>query len=357
MDLSNCNILFLTRCMGTGGTEKVILQLCDILKSNVKSISVCSSGGDSVAELEKRNIPHFSIPDFERKDFITIIKTFMQLKRIIKEKQINFVHIHSRMGAFYMYFLKKILHIKYGVTAHTVFNNYKYLTKLSYKKVPIACCGKGVYDNIVNFFKIDKRNVVLITNSILPSENNEGQIKFDNDNFKLGAFGRLCDIKRIDILIKSMGISPLNGKRAHLYIVGNGEEEYQLKELVHKENLESRITFLGYRKDAYEIMRQMDIVVLSSVIEGLPLVLIEALSLGKPIVATNIPGTADIVIPGYNGYLVDINDIKSFSEKISELIDDREVLNKFSKNSIELFKNVFSYDIFTKKYLEFYKNI
>ena len=75
MDLSKQNILFFPRTMGLGGTENVVLQLCEIFKSLVNSIVVCSCGGVNVNKLKNMGIKHYLIPDIERKSPATIVCT------------------------------------------------------------------------------------------------------------------------------------------------------------------------------------------------------------------------------------------------------------------------------------------
>ncbi len=81
MKLEKQNILFLTRTMRLGGTENVILQLCEILKPRVNKIVVCSCGGVNVEKLTAMGIKHFEIPDIAEKKLSSILRTLKVVKK------------------------------------------------------------------------------------------------------------------------------------------------------------------------------------------------------------------------------------------------------------------------------------
>ena len=83
-DLSKQNILFFTRTMELGGTENVILQLCETFKPLVNKIVVCSCGGVNEKKLKELNIKHYTIPDIENKNPSCILTVSKMLKKIIK---------------------------------------------------------------------------------------------------------------------------------------------------------------------------------------------------------------------------------------------------------------------------------
>ncbi|BAB80203.1 hypothetical protein [Clostridium perfringens str. 13] len=137
------NILYFTRTMGMGGTENVVLQLCEIMKKN-NNVVVCSCGGINVEKLNNMGIKHYTIPDIEKKDPITIILTLRMILKVIREEKIDIVHTHHRMAAFYTRLLGKKRNIRYINTCHNTFDNKKMLTKFSYKRIELIACGEMV---------------------------------------------------------------------------------------------------------------------------------------------------------------------------------------------------------------------
>ena len=89
MNLQEQNILFFTRTMKLGGTENVVLQLCEIFKPCVNKIVVCSCGGVNVEKLTAMGIKHIQINDIEEKSIPSILNTIKVLKKIVKEENIT----------------------------------------------------------------------------------------------------------------------------------------------------------------------------------------------------------------------------------------------------------------------------
>ena len=95
------NVLFIVRTMGLGGTENVVLQLCEILSEKVNKIVVCSSGGVHEKKLQEMGIKHYVIPDIASKNPMDMLKSCRSIKNVIDKEQISIVHSHHRMAAFY----------------------------------------------------------------------------------------------------------------------------------------------------------------------------------------------------------------------------------------------------------------
>ena len=361
MNLRKQNILFLTRTMNLGGTENVILQLCEVLKSEVNNIVVCSCGGINEKKLQEMNIEHIKINYIENKNPINIIRNIKIIKKIIKEKNITIIHSHHRMAAMYANIVsnKKIIKI---ANAHNTFWDKKVLTKLSYANTQIIAVGEQVKKNLVDFYKIPKKRVNVIYNAVKPFD---GNIIIDNELKEakrngytiVSNIGRLSEQKGMEYFIEAAEVINKNNQKIKYYIIGSGEKEKDLKQMVQKKKLEDYIKFMGFRADVQNIMSQSDLIVLSSLWEGLPLTPIEAFSVGKTIVATSVDGTVEIVKNKENGLLVKPRDVNELSSAICELVENESEKKKFEENAIKTYKEKFSFEIFRENYIKFYKNI
>lgn len=105
-------------------------------------------------------------------------------------------------------------------------------------------------------------------------------------------------------------------------IIGDGELQGEVIEAISSSGLNDRVILAGWRRDIPEMMRAMDIFVLTSRWEGLPRVLLEAMVSGLPIVATRVDGTSEVIIDGVNGYLVEPADVKGMAERVIRLLSD-----------------------------------
>ena len=151
--LQNQNVLLFTRTMGLGGTENVVLQLCEILNPVVNKVVVCSCGGVNEKRLQTMGIKHYTIPDIEKKDLKTIFSTLSQVKKIVKKEEITIIHVHHRMAAFYTALLKKQnSRLKFFATAHNTFTDKNGLTRFAYKNASVIACGEEVKTNLVDYY-------------------------------------------------------------------------------------------------------------------------------------------------------------------------------------------------------------
>jgi len=122
-----------------------------------------------------------------------------------------------------------------------------------------------------------------------------------------------------------------------------------------KEYLQSgNVKWLGLRDDIAELIAVSDIFVLPSYREGLPVTLMEATSMSKPIVTSDTVGCKDVVKDGYNGFLVPIKDSKTLSNKIEKLILDEKLRKKFGENGRKVTKEFFDIDKIVKQYMDYY---
>ena len=101
----------------------------------------------------------------------------------------------------------------------------------------------------------------------------------------------------------------------------------------------------------------MDLIVLSSLWEGFPLTPIETFSMGKTIVATDVPGTVEIVQDDINGIIVPINSDKAIAEGVVRLFKDKTLKEKYEKNAQNTFNEKYSYSAFCKNYLQVYNSL
>ena len=360
MDLSKQNILFFPRTMGLGGTENVVLQLCEIFKPIVNNIVVCSCGGENVKGLEKMGIKHYMIPDIEDKSLSAILKTAKQLRTIVREENITVIHTHHRMAAFYVAALRLYKKCSFINTSHNTFYDKKFLTKFTYKHAELIACGGMVKKNLVDYFGLPDEKVTVIRNAIVPFE---GQIVKDETIEKLrddgcfivGNIGRLSEQKGMEYYIQALPEVLKKHPETHFLIIGAGELESSLKEQARQLKVEDNLHFLGYRSDIQNLISQLDLVVLSSLWEGLPLTPIEAFSVGKTVVATAVDGTVEIVEDGKSGRLIKPKKPERIAENVIWMIEHPKEKKLMEQEAKKRYEQEFSIERLSKAYIDFYE--
>ena len=137
--------------------------------------------------------------------------------------------------------------------------------------------------------------------------------------------GRLAEEKGFDLLIRAVDRLLAAGRDLTLLIGGEGPSRQVLQSLIDGLGRGDRIRLLGFQSDIIPFYEAMDLFVLSSLREGLPNVLLEAMALGVPVVATRIAGIPRLIEHETNGLLVEPGVMEPLADAIGRLIDDREL--------------------------------
>lgn len=178
-----------------------------------------------------------------------------------------------------------------------------------------------------------------------PVGNLRREYKIRDDAIVVGIIGRLVSIKNHRMFLDAIRhlTNSLDNKFNIKYlIIGDGRERPALEEYMKNLGLDGDVTFCGWREDMREVYSDLDIVALTSLNEGTPLSLIEALAAGKPVVATKVGGVVDVVEDGVNGYLVSSGDIEGFSQRLTTLIEDLHKRREFGFKGREMVRHKFS---------------
>ena len=140
----------------------------------------------------------------------------------------------------------------------------------------------------------------------------------------IGAVGRLWPQKRVKDLIWASDLLKVIRDDVHVLIIGDGPQRQRLERYREVVRITDRVHFLGARNDVPRLMPHFDLLWLASSFEGLPNSILEAMAAGVPVVASDIPGNRDLVVPGETGYLVPVGDRAALATRANELLDNPE---------------------------------
>lgn len=351
-------ILMFTRTMAMGGTEKVVLQLCRALRDKVAFVGVMSCGGELLPELEAMGVPHFRIPDISSKDPVTFAKVSSRLKKVVHDNGVNLVHCHHRMAALYCR-LALPMGVRAVATAHNVFSGGRVATRFLYKGMHIAACGGRVHENLVCYYGLPDDMVKLVPNSVPEFDGEIVAIPAvagcAKGILKIGFVGRLSEQKGVEYLVEAMGILAERGVHARCFLVGDGELGSELRRRTGGLAVANDIVFLGRRDDPQNFLSQVDICAMPSLWEGLPLVLLEALSVGVPVVASACDGILDVLRDGDNGLLVTPADAGALADALELLCNDASLRDRLGAKGRTDYEKEYSFEIWRERYLDFYR--
>ena len=196
--------------------------------------------------------------------------------------------------------------------------------------------------------------------------------KFNPERYSLGAvrekyqifeenvilfLGRLVEGKGVNRLIKALPIVRKEIPNATLVIAGGGPLRAELQRLSHEMKLDACVKFIGQLKedDVPQIIHMANAVVLPSLAEVFGVVLIEALSMEKPVVATRVGGICEVICEGETGILVEKECIDELAGAIVLLLSNRELALRMGKRGREIIKKQYDWKVVTRKILEVYE--
>jgi len=151
-----------------------------------------------------------------------------------------------------------------------------------------------------------------------------------SDRFTIGACGRLSPEKGFDILIRAVDQLIRTGRDVQLLIAGEGDEKNALARLVTELGQHDRIRLLGYQADLPTLYEAMDVFALSSLREGLPNVLLEAMAMRVPVVATAVNGVPKLIAHGDDGELVEAGSVSALAAGLEKLVADDACRDRYA---------------------------
>lgn len=200
-----------------------------------------------------------------------------------------------------------------------------------------------------------------------PSRTNNSSYNLNSlarKNVRILFVGRLVEVKGCEHIIKALNLVIKKIENVELIIVGTGPLEDELKELVIRLSLQGHVKFEGFIEHSkiHEYYLSSDILVFPSIVdsegyeEGLPVVLIEALASGLPIVAGATKGILEVIEDNFNGILVNPTEHINFANRLIKLLEDEDLRDELSANALKSSK-FYDWDIIIEKYLDLIEEV
>ncbi|NEW01032.1 glycosyltransferase [Priestia aryabhattai] len=346
--------------LDTGGAEKLVAEISNLMVPHgieIKVITLFNGRGVPFKILDKDNIELIEL-NYNSKYNPKIAR---ELYRLTKDCDI--VHTHTYYAQLYAsIFIPKT---KLVTTEHSTNNNrrgkiimriFDYLMYRRYMK--IICISEATKNSLNKWLKSTKNKSIIIHNGINLSKYLEAppiprvELGVDKNKIILACVGRLEKAKNQESLIRAFKGVKID---ATLLLIGHGQKEKELKELVEELKLQDKVIFLGQRNDVERILKSSDIFILPSLWEGFGLSAVEAVAAGLPLLLSNVPGLKDVIdaLHVKVDYFdpIDIGDITlKINEMCNEIINRRQTYS-IGKDKLESY----SVDNMVNKYLESYK--
>ena len=334
-----------------GGAQSVVVNLANTLSRMGHEVAVAAGVDDgkmwNLLDSEVKRIPCQSLQ--RSVSPLKDARALMALHRIYRKFKPDVIHLHSSKAGMLgrMAFPKsRVVYTVHGFDSiRLAFKAFLPIEKKMQRRCG-AIVGVSKHDERTMRECGIHRNVTYVYNGI-PTAEYDSTLKWNvpTDRYKgtVLCIARLSAQKKHELFLQVAEVLP---DYAFVWI-GN---QYEVKE--HPDN----VYFLGNVPNAGRYCQLSDLFILPSNYEGLPMVILEAMSYKLPVVASNVGGVSELVLDGKNGYAVE-NTVSAFKNRISEILDDKEKYRAFSEFTIERFNRKFTVEHMVGNYLEIYNRM
>jgi glycosyltransferase involved in cell wall biosynthesis len=356
----------LTHDLRLGGLEQVVMTLCRTIDRDQFDVSVlCLWGlGEFAEQLQRDGIQVQQVPESRQGDR----KSFLKLAKVLREKRIDVLHTHNTAAfldgaaAGFLARTPTIIHtdhardfpdrLRYMVAEHVA-------SHLVYRVVGVS---EHTTENLRRYERIPRRKLLTIPNGIdgarfrVPVDRQAMRraLGVPQDAVVLGMATRLTPQKDIETTLRALALVVNRAPNLFLLIAGTGPLENELRNLTAQLGLSEHVRFLGLRYDMPEVFATFDVYVSSSLWEGLPMAILEAMAAGCAVVATEVGGVATAVQHEHNGTLVAPGNAPALAQAVYEMVADVPRRQRFAKASADIFAQRFDAKVMARSYEALY---
>ncbi|ULA61354.1 MAG: Glycosyl transferase, group 1 [Nitrospira sp.] len=334
-------ILYLSTSSGPGGAERVISNLAASLNPDRYRAVLCLFRPGWIQERsEVRGIRSFIIPTHGMTDW----QWALQFKRLLRQERVDLIHAHEFDANVQGTFVAAISGIPLVATVHG--KNYfweRFRRRLAYRWVSRRATMVAVSQNLKQFIVekvgVSPERIKVLYNGVDASPRYD---RVDVDDCKkelglpenhqiVGVVGNLYPVKGHQYLIDGLPAILAKCPNTSFVFAGRGELEAALKAQVRRLGIETNVFFLGLRQDIPRILAMLDVFVLPSLSEGLSMAILEAMSAGKPVIATQVGGNPELVLNGETGFLVPPRDSQALASSVVTLLTNRQQAAQYAE--------------------------
>lgn len=355
-----------------GGGESHLLSLTENLDKNVfEPVILSFTDGPMIKRLAELGVGTYIIKTLKPFDF----RVWGKVKDLMVSAKIDVVHAHgTRAYSNVIWAAKKLrLPIIYTIHGWSFHDDQNPMAKMIRKigeqllvnkstvNIAVSESNRKTGAGRLKNFKATVVNNGIDQRKFSPFDshiNIRKEFKISDSSILLLFIARFTSHKQPLLLIKAFAQALKKNGSLKLLMVGEGDEREAAFLLAKDLGIESSIIFENFRLDVADILASADIFILPSLWEGLPIGLLEAMSMGKIIIATNVDGTSEIIKNEHNGLLIELNDLcNNLADAILRLASDSELRKRLSLNAMDTVKNKFNATEMTRQIEQIYLDV
>jgi len=369
----NFSLYYYTDSTTFGGAERFLEILINEISDKIPKIAIV---GPDAETLFSQRVPiktdfYYLNPIKSKFDLLNFWKQF----RFFKDKNPQILHVnlsnpyHSQFTIIAAHWagVKHIILTHHLPTRlHKVKIWGRYLERFIYKNIDIVTTvSENGAEDIRKYLPIRKNNLKVIYNGIRLIDTKKTirldkkailkEFSIPDNSIIIGGIGRFTPQKGFSYLIESLYRTPQKIP-IYLFLVGDGPDRLYLESLAHKYSL-TNVIFPGHREDIYNFINSFDIFILPSLYENFPFVLLEAMLLKTPIIATNVNGIPEMITHNQSGLLIPHRNINKLVDSIQKLIDNPHLAQRLGNNAFDTVNHRFNAKLMSNQYLNIYQDI
>lgn len=357
---------------GFYGAERWVLALANNIDNQkvVCDIAVSDEGGGqdlSVAKLYPKSAGETHYVKMQgRFD----IRSVFKLAKIIKERNIDVIHTHGYKSDILGLLAAKLAGIKCVSTPHGFSNqvNFKLATfikigsfMLRYFNAVVPLSEELMAD--MERLNVPKKKTHFIRNGVDLKEIDQTIANLKDDGSEsqdekiIGFIGQMIPRKGVPDLLDVFEALTKKHSNLKLWLLGDGVQRAELEEKASSMSCSNSVEFLGFRDDRLELLKKFDLFVMTSSLEGIPRCMMEAMAVGVPIAAYDIPGVDQLVDQGETGLLAPHGDKKALENACDQILQDETLSDQLADAARKKVKAVYSAERMANEYYDIYNQL
>lgn len=358
-------ILQIIPTLDRSGAEKQLCLLAEGLPRDEFEVHVCAltRGGPLLAQLNEAGIPTVVIGKRWKLD----PQAFWRLKEHVARLRPDLIHGWMFAANTYGFAAARACGIKKFIVGQRCVDPWKSRMQLALDRALARRCqcvvvnSEGVREFYVKHgappeqVRVIANGVAMPSPSVTTRRQLLAELELPENSRLIGLVGRMWPQKRVKDAIWAADLLKVIRDDTHLLVIGDGPQYDRLRLFRDQCEIRDKVHFLGRRDDVPRMMPHFDVLWSTSGYEGQSNVILEAMAAGVPVVATDIPGTRELVVPQVTGYLVPVGDRATFTKVTERLLNNAAMAAQFSAAAREHVQEHFNVQKMIERYAELYR--
>ncbi|MBS1604861.1 MAG: glycosyltransferase family 4 protein [Bacteroidetes bacterium] len=346
-----------------GGGETHLLSLVENLdKERFDPVVLSFTEGPMVDRLRAMGISTHVI--YTEKPFD--VSKRKEVRQFLEEQRVELIHAHGTRAASNVMHVARRMGIPVVYTIHgwsfhsdqsfLVRNlrrlGERYLTSRSSLNISVSASNKQTGVGAIRGFRSRVINNGIDRNKFDPASVSGGlrqELRIPEDTVLILFIARFTAHKQPLALMQAFKEALSAGPAMHLVLVGDGDQKAEAQSLVEEWGLGEKITLLPFRQDVPQVLASADVYVLPSLWEGLPIGLLEAMAMGKAVVATNVDGTREVIRDGENGLMVEAGDTTQLAQALVKMAKNADLRSRLGRCARDTIRSKFDAAAMTRE--------